>query len=140
MGESYFEITGAGNYLRLEPIRLNYPDAEDLWDRKWLNTNIIVKGGRFQGTYSGDLTIDNFKYFKDMLSTLYNNISSQFEFIDLEENLEIKVNGDGIGHFFAQVAATDTILNATLKFSIEFDQTQIPKMIMQLEKILTKFS
>ncbi len=140
MDEDYFEITGSGNYLRLEPVKLNYPDAVDEWDRKWINTNVAFKGGKFQGSNSGDLIIEDFKYLKDMLSLLYNNLNCKFEFADLDNNIEFKVIGDGIGHFFTEVASNDTVFNTRLEFNIEFDQTQIPKMIIQLEKILARFS
>ena len=52
------------------------------------------------------MTID-FEKFKKDLSELYDNLSGSVNFSNIEGYLELKIIGDGIGHFEVNVKACD---------------------------------
>lgn len=139
--EIYFEIFDAGDMVRLEPLELIKYDSDLDWDKNWVKTNVTVKGGKFSGQYSGDFMTVDFAKFKQELSLLYNNLKGTAKFNDLEGYLELKITGDGIGHFGVDVKACDHpgIYASELTFTMGFDQTVIKDLINQLDIITQQF-
>lgn len=139
--EIYFELVDAGNIVRLEPIELIKYDSNIDWDKNWVKTKVTIKGGQFLGQYSGDFMTIDFEKFKQQLSRLYNNLQGFANFNDLEGYLELKIAGDGIGHFEVNVKACDQPgANASeLIFTMGFDQTQLKDLVHQLDRITKQF-
>lgn len=139
--EIYFEIFDAGDIVRLEPIELIKYNSELDWDKNWIKTQITIKGGKFSGQYSGDFMTVDFEKFKQELSKLYDNLKGTANFNDLEGYLELKITGDGIGHFEVNVKACDQPgVNASeLTFTMGFDQTELKDLVNQLDRITKQF-
>lgn len=139
--EIYFELFDAGDIVRLEPLELIKYDSDLDWDKNWIKTKVTVKGGKFSGQYSGDFMTVDFEKFKQELSRLYNDLKGTANFNDLEGYLELKIIGDGIGHFEVNVKACDQPgVNASeLTFTMTFDQTELKELVNQLNRITKKF-
>lgn len=139
--EIYFEIFDAGDLVRLEPIELIKYNSDVDWDKNWIKTQVTIKGGKFSGQYSGDFMTVDFEKFKQELSMLYDNLQGTANFNDLEGYLELKITGDGIGHFEVDVKACDQPgVNASeLTFTMGFDQTEIKDLVNQLDRITKQF-
>ncbi len=139
--EVYFELFDDGDIVRLEPLELikYYSDLD--WDKNWIKTKVTVKGGKFSGQYSGDFMTVDFEKFKQELSQLYDNLKGTANFNDLEGYLELKIIGDGIGHFEVNVKACDQPgINASeLTFTMGFDQTGLKELVNQLDRITKSF-
>jgi len=60
---------------------------------------------------------------------------------NLEHALQLKILGDGVGHFEVQVTANDNpdINSSNLSFTMAFDQTEIKNLVNQLDKITKAF-
>src|SRR5690606_4933969 len=97
--EMYFEIVDAGDIVRLEPLELIKYCSDLDWDKNWIKTKVVVKSGKFSGQYWGEFMTVDFEKFKQELSRLYDNLNGTANFNDLEGYLELKIIGDGIGHF-----------------------------------------
>jgi hypothetical protein len=139
--EIYFEIFDAGDLVRLEPIELIKYNSDVDWDKNWVKTKVTVKGGKFTGQYSGDFMTVDFEKFKQELSRLYDNLKGKASFNDLEGYLELKITGDGIGHFEVDVKACDQPgVNASeLTFTMGFDQTELKELVNQIDRITKQF-
>lgn len=139
--EIYFELFDAGDIVRLEPLELIKYNSDLNWDRNWIKTKVTVKGGLFSGQYSGDFITVDFEKFKQELSRLYDNLKGTANFNDLEGYLELKITGDGIGHFEVDVKACDQPgVNASeLTFTMGFDQTELRELVNQLDRITKQF-
>lgn len=139
--EIYFELLDAGDIVRLEPIELIKYDSNIDWDKNWVNTKVTVKGGKFSGQYSGEFLTMDFEKFKQELSRLYNDLNGIVNFNDLEGYLELKIIGDGIGHFEVNVKACDQpgVNSSELTFTMGFDQTELKNLVLQLERITKLF-
>jgi hypothetical protein len=136
MEETFFEILEESDYLRLEPIELIKYDSEIDWDKNWIKTKISVKSGSFSGQYFADFMTVDFEKLKNDFYRIYDNLKGFVDFVDLERHLELKISGDGIGHFVVHVNASDKPSEGNrLIFELFFDQTQIKELINQLEKI-----
>lgn len=139
--EIYFEIFDAGDLVRLEPIELIKYNSDVDWDKNWIKTQVTIKGGKFSGQYFGDFMTVDYEKFKQELSILYDNLQGTANFNDLEGYLELKITGDGIGHFKVDVKACDQPgVNASeLTFTMGFDQSEIKDLVNQLDRITNQF-
>ena len=139
--EIYFEIFDAGDIVRLEPIELIKYNSELDWDKNWIKTQVTIKGGKFSGQYSGDFMTVAFEKFKQELSQLYDNLHGTANFNDLEGYLELKITGDGIGHFEVNIKACDQpgVNASVVTFTMGFDQTELKDLVNQLDRITKQF-
>jgi hypothetical protein len=137
----YFELFDAGDLVRLEPLEFINYDSDIDWDKNWVKTQVTVKGGKFSGQYSGEFMTIDFEKFKQELSRLYNNLKGTSSFNDLEGYIELKINGDGLGHFNVEVKACDKpgIYGSELSFTMAFDQTELKELVNQLDRITKQF-
>ena len=133
---TFFELKGSGEFLRINVIGLAHPDAKEDWDRKWVKSKVSLKAGGFIGQFACDLMTSDFQQIKEQLSELYEKLDGIAIFDTIEDQIKIKIKGDGIGHFMADCIVMDSPgTGNSLEFELEFDQTYIPEMINQLENI-----
>jgi hypothetical protein len=135
----YFEIAGNGNSIRVEIVRSRDPGAiAD--DRYWLDAAISVKGGVFSGKFNACLVTTDFEPFKRELEALYQSLKGQAKFNTPESQVEITIDGDGMGKLNAQCSVMDHAgIGNTLEFEIDMDQTYVPGIIRQLDTIISTF-
>lgn len=128
-------------YLQILLDNFAYPDSTDFWDGNWINTKIELNVGGFTGDYSAQLRNVVFLDFKNGLERLHDKLDGYADFNCPEEYLQIKIKGDGLGHFSADCVANDNpgIYGHELKFSIDFDQTEIRSLTKMIDDILTEF-
>jgi hypothetical protein len=133
----YFELFDEGDIVRLEPLEFIYDDSDLDWDRNWIKTNVTIKGGKFSGQYTCEFMTVDFEKFKQELSRLNDNLQGTANFKDLEGYLELKITGDGIGHFEVAVKACDQpgVHASELTFTMGFDQTELKERVHQLDRI-----
>ncbi len=137
----FFEISGNGNSIKIELLGLNNPNAELGYDANWIGGNVSVKAGAFFGKFKADFITSDFPSFKNQLEKLYENLNGFAEFYTLENQVEIKIKGDGIGHLNAVCEVVDFPGDGNeLKFHIEFDQTHLLLIIKQLAQIENKYT
>ena len=138
--KTFFEISESGNFIRIELTDFTHPNAEMDWDANWVKGFVNVKAGGFSGEFKADFMTVDFESFKTELIKLYENLNGIATFNTLESQVEIKIIGDGIGHLSAECEVTDYAgMGNKLQFKINFDQTHIPKILKQLEKIINRF-
>lgn len=137
---TFFEITGNGNFIRIELSNFNDLSTELSWSENWIKAIVHVKAGAFSGDFKADLTTWEFLTFKKELIVLYEKLNGSATFDTLEKQVVIKVSGDGIGHLIADCDLEDQAgFGNRLNLKIYFDQTFLPELIRQLEKITAKF-
>jgi len=130
----------SGDFVRIDVNGLKYPNAELDWDRNWLSSVISVKAGAFSGKFKANLMTTDFEIFKRELKIVYKNLDRAATFEGIESQVTINIKGDGIGHLNAKCWLMDFAGTGNeLKFEIDFDQTQIPELINQLERITAEF-
>lgn len=139
--DTYFEISANGNYFRLEPFAYERTGSDNYYDDNWVRTKISVKGGSFSGQYEATMLASEFEYLQKGFSLLYDNLHGGLEFTDLEHNVTLKINGDGLGHFATEVTANYNNGEAysRLTFEINFDQSYIKPILAQLDRLTKEF-
>ena len=104
---AHFELSDRGKLVRIEPLHSLSNTAENDWDNHWINTRVILKAGGFSGKYEAEFMAFDFHKFKTELNALYFDLAGNAWFSDLEGYVDLKIKGDGIGHFEVKVSATD---------------------------------
>ena len=138
--QSRFELNESGNFLRLTPIKQNFPDSKDSWDRNWIEVNVEFKIDSFRGNFNGNFMTLDFENFKQQLRKLYSDLKGYANFESTDNLVKIQMKGDGIGHIEVNCAVSDDGgFSKNFEFKIEIDQTQIPDIINDLNQLTKKF-
>jgi hypothetical protein len=103
----YFEITDGPDIIKIEPLNWTHADAELDWDKNWIHSRITVKGGAFRGQFYCDLMTTDFELFKRELKKTHDSLNGRAEFKTLEGQIQIKIEGDGLGHFTVDCEVRD---------------------------------
>jgi hypothetical protein len=128
------------HYLTVRPLYRPYDQCQDYWDGNWVNSQIIIRVGGFNGNITASLRTDEFMRFKEELSRLYSTLKGRASFSSMEHWLTIHVEGDGLGHFEAECVVMDEVgIGNRLQFRLDFDQTELPGIVKGLEGILQAF-
>jgi carbon monoxide dehydrogenase subunit G len=127
-------------FILIDATSRSHPSADDFDDGNWLNAKVLVKAGSFKGAINGQIRADELAFFRDELTKLYKSLSGSAKFSTMEEWLSLKIAGDGKGHFTLTGEIMDEVgLGNILKFKFDFDQTFIPKVLNDLEKVIKAF-
>jgi hypothetical protein len=128
------------DYLMVSPSRRQLPEMTDFWDGNWLCATIRVRAGAFRGEYEAQLRTTEFASFRDQLRVLHDKLVGTATFDALEHWLRVDVEADGKGHFQARCEANDDpSFPSRLRFSLNFDQTELPPILRALDAICEAF-
>lgn len=132
--------TEGDDYLRIVVRRRLYPGADDYWDGNWVAAEVSVRAGAFQGAFEASLRTTDFESFRRKLGALYEKLSGEAVFETMERWVDVRVVGDGRGHFEARCGLRDDAsFGNRLTFSLAFDQTQVPAVLGRLDEIVRRF-
>jgi hypothetical protein len=116
------------------------PEATDYSDGNWLSASVDVAAGSFRGAYDASLRAEELARFRDQLRPLYRALAGRATFETTECCLGIQVEGDGKGHFHAKCFAVDVPGTGNrLTFTLDFDQTELPYVLRELDTICDAF-
>jgi len=112
----------------------------EYYDDNWLTVEIRVRAGGFRGKASATIITAELTKFLSELRPLYQALSSTAEFTTMEEQLSLRLVGDGKGHIelHGEVADQPGIGNR-LHFTLRFDQSQLGASIHDLEQVTLQF-
>lgn len=138
--ENAFIISDSGNTLVIKPYRRTHPECTDYWDGNWVRTKIDLRVGCFQASVDADLRVDELASFRNQLDVIYNELKGEAQLTSLEHWIELRILGDGLGHFDVRGSLRDEpSFGNVLHFRLYFDQTSIPEMITNLDRIFESF-
>src|SRR6266508_1970847 len=119
---------GVSEYLNVQVTGRSHPGSEDYWDGNWVDADIEIDAGSFQGRFGAYLRVEELKDFRNAIARLYSFDSKEAKFKTMEEQLHINITGNGLGRFTAVCEALDQAgIGNRLIFSLEFDQSEIPE-------------
>jgi hypothetical protein len=113
-------------------ITLHPPDA---FRTHGLEHRIDVMAGPFRGSLLASCYAKPYRRFHEELSTLHETLLGEARLGPSYENLEVDFSGDGRGHIAVKVTVhADHVRPIRLEYRIYLDQTQLPKIIRQVEQ------
>jgi hypothetical protein len=126
--------------LSIAPTRREFPDLNDFWDGNWVYATVRLQAGAFRAEYEAQLRTTDFQLFRQQLGVLYERLTGTAAFDAMEDWIKLQVVGDGKGHMTAKCTARDYPgTGNTLTFTLQFDQTDVPRMLRELDAILAAF-
>jgi hypothetical protein len=127
-------------HLIVRPRRRRFPEATNYEDANWLEADVEIAAGAFSGSFVAELRTDELAYLRERLSALYENLLGRVRFEPTEPWLRMEIRGDGRGHFEAICRADDCPgIGNRLEFRLEFDQTELPGMLRDLDAVCAAF-
>jgi hypothetical protein len=113
----------------------------EYWDDNWLTVEIRVQAGRFRGNARAAFITDDLVGFVSQLRPLYETLSGSAEFKTMEGQLSMRLVGDGKGHIdlTGEVSDRKGGFGNHLRFTLQFDQSQLGASIRELERVISEF-
>ena len=116
------------------------PLTGDYHDDNWLSVTVTVCVGAFAGVFSASFLTDEFVAFRAQLQTLHATLRGEAEFTTLEEQLFLKLIGNGRGQVSLKGRALDRAgYGNRLEFELEIDQTHLAVAIRDLDALIERF-
>jgi hypothetical protein len=117
----------------------NQPVGE-FYDDNWLTVEISVHAGGFHGKAGAALITSELVNFASELVPLFETLKGSARFETIEEQLSLRLVGDGKGHIELRGEVADRAGTGNrLRFTLQFDQSQLGISIRQLEKVTSQF-
>lgn len=133
---------GGGNaeYMAVTVSGRSHPDATDFWDGNWLNARADLRAGGFTGRVDGYLRAEELEQFRGSMAALYESLSGRAVFETMEDWLALTLTGDGKGHIATAGRLVDVPGTGNeLRFSLDLDQTYLPRIIGNLGSIVDAY-
>jgi hypothetical protein len=130
------------NRLLVTVLRRSFPSATNPWDGNELSCEATLCSSGFRGSAAGGLKAQEFAKFVGMLRPLYERLVGEAHFYTRDEWLDIRIAGDGYGHFIATcqlASSTFSVWETRLKANLSFDQTELAGILNELDRILREF-
>ncbi len=127
-------------YIEIDVLRYEREPVGEYHDDSWLNAKISVGVGGFRGKMDVSLMSYELKGFLESLQALYKNLKGEAVLETMEDQIELKLKGDGKGHIELIGRILDQAgIGNCLNFSLRFDQTELFNSICRLEDVVNKF-
>jgi len=133
---------GQSKRERVEVNVLRYERAAvgEYYDDNWLKIEISVQAGGFEGKVNAAILTEDLERFLSQLHPLYETLSGSSEFGTMEDQLNLKLVGDGKGHIELRGEVADHPgIGNRLHFTLQFDQSQLRASISELGKVILEF-
>lgn len=112
----------------------------EYYDDNWVAVEVSVSAGAFSGQFNAAFLTKDFVQFHAALQSLYETLKGEAVFSTLEEQLSLKVVGNGRGHIEVEGVALDQAgVGNELRFRFELDQTYLLETIRGLNEVITAF-
>jgi len=129
------------DHLGVRVLGRSHPGATDYWDANWIRCRVAIHAEPFHGEFTGDLRTDELRDLRADFARLYSDLRGTAEYTNLDGHLNFGLKGDGLGHFVMEgSAASDPGSGRILEFRLQLDQTQLPSVIKQIDRILDRFA
>ena len=112
----------------------------EYYDDNWLTVVVEVSAGAFSGKFDAAFLTQDFVSFRDQLRGLYDSLKGEANFTTLEDQLSIRVSGNGRGGLVVAGEALDQPgVESKLLFEFALDQTSLLPALRELNEIVFLF-
>jgi hypothetical protein len=126
--------------IEVDVLRYERSLVGDYYDDNWLTVEIRVCVGGFHGKAEAAILSFELVNFVSELRPLFGTLSGSAEFTTMEEQLCLRLTGDGKGQIELVGEVEDQAgIGNRLHFSLRFDQSQLGVSIRELEAVTSKF-
>jgi hypothetical protein len=127
---------------RIEVEVLAYERARsgEYHDDNWLRVNVSISAGAFSGRFHAAFLTDELVRFRDQIQTLYRTLQGEASFRTLEEQLSLRLTGNGRGEIGVRGVAVDIPGTGNrLEFELMLDQSYLQSTLGSLNEVIDQF-
>jgi len=126
--------------IEVEVLRYERPLVGEYYDDNWLTVEIKIQVGGFHGKAEAAIQTSELVKFALELRPLFEKLNGSAEFRTLEEQLSLRLKGDGKGHIELTGEVEDRAgVGNRLHFTLQLDQSELGASIHELEAVISKF-
>ncbi len=112
----------------------------DYHDDNWLRVSVSIQAGAFSGTFGCAFLAPEFSEFRDSLQVLHETLAGVARFSTIEDQLSLKLTGDGRGHIALKGLALDVPgMGNRLEFHLDLDTGHLSSALRELDEIVGAF-
>ncbi len=112
----------------------------EYFDDNWVEVEVSVSTGAFSGHFKAAFLTEDFVRFHAAVQSLFETQKGEAIFSTLEDQLWLKVIGNGRGNIEVNGVAFDNAgVENELRFRFELDQTYLSETIRGLNDVITAF-
>lgn len=116
------------------------PDSDDYWDGNWLIATARCLAPGSTVTAQGPLIhVSELLTWQDALESMYRNLEGEANLRCMEPNLQIDLKMREIGKIEGELFITPDNLQQSHSFKLHVDQSYLPDLLCQLQKIFERF-
>jgi hypothetical protein len=132
--------------LRIAGLQLwiqgrQFPDAADLWDGNWLQ--VVARCAAHGASVCAEgpiLLAQDVERFAHECAVLHERLTGEATLDSYEPNLRATLaSGDRTGHMILRVEITPDHIEQQHQFSFALDQSYLPSILQQLQRILRAY-
>jgi hypothetical protein len=130
----------SSEHIEIDVLRYEREPIGDYHDDNWLKIKILVVAGGFQGKVAASIMTKELNEFLKSLRVLYKTLQGDAVFKTLEDQLDLKLCGNGKGHvqLIGKILDQAGVGNC-LNFKFILDQTELVGSISDLEQVVNTF-
>lgn len=129
---------GSSKDESLEITVLNYERAPvgEFHDDNWLHCELSIRAGAFRGEFHANVLTSELQDLLQGLTRLHRELSGDFAFESMEQQLMLKAMCDSRGHLKMEGRVMDQAgVGSTLSFIFQLDQTHLSETLRQLSEV-----
>jgi len=117
-----------------------FPEHEDYWDGNWLNVTAYCGAQGASVTVTGSIVhLSDIACLLKGAESMYAELKGQASLPCIEPELYVELKAKGHGHIDVEVSITPDNLTQSHHFRFEIDQSYLPGLTADCQKILAKF-
>jgi hypothetical protein len=130
----------ATQHVLIRPLARSQPGLFDVRDGNWIDCEVALSAGGFQGSFRADLRSEEFVTFLEEVQTFAQNLDGSATLSTMEGQIAIALSGDGKGRVrVSGEAVDDARAGNRLQFSFDLGDTSLQSVCESLESLLAAF-
>ena len=126
-------------HLIVRLLTRSHPGCWDYWDGNWIDSEVRLVAGPFQGRYSPSLRSNEFEIFHRQLIDLDRTSVGKAMYTHLECQLEIALECKESGRVELKGYASDPMHINELHFALDLKRADLPALIQDVGRGLAAF-
>jgi hypothetical protein len=129
-----------GQYVLIRALSRSQPDLFELRDGDWIDCEVALTVGGFNGSFRADLRSEEFRSFLEEAQALAQAPDGSASFTTMEGQVAISLTGDDQGRLRVSGEAIDEAgAGNRLQFAFVIDQAYLSSIIEALENLLIAY-
>jgi hypothetical protein len=126
-----------GQYVLIRALSRSQPDLFEVRDGDWIDCEVALTVGGFNGSFRADLRSEEFRSFLEEAQALAQAPDGGASFTTMEGQVAISLTGDDQGRLRVSGEAIDE--GNRLQFAFEIDRAYLSSIIEALENLLIAY-